>query len=519
MPIIRLLAAGALVLCLHSCSLVPAKLKRVSTHDAWVEKQDLQNLLAIALKDQETTSKHALAHFVGKWKREGYGTTGKLQMHPNEQAWTIRFESHSDKSSSIENFDKLYPAQDFEVKKIQHFKREGVGSPLVGFKANVHQEAIDRFYPPEGISRPLTAYAKKTGPHEVCIQLLNPLRNEEVPGKKLPLAADFSVPWAALLERTGSLWRTGVTDVLSRSSRPPQLYLTEAYDPDKEPLLMIHGLLSNQLIWAKISNQFWAEEEIRSRYQIWHYRYNTSAPALYSARLLRNQLRELRQLLDPNKTHAASQNMTLLTHSMGGIVGKALVLEPDNIFWKAAFKVPPEDLNLSDEDRQTLTNAFEWRAERSIGRIIFSNVPHRGSNYADTFIGNLGRLITKPPQPFAKFYQRISRDNPGVFTPEYEELGEGKLDSVSSLSPKQPTLAILNQLQPKHPVLFHSIIGDRGRKGPLKESSDGVVPYSSSWFPAAASEKVVPYGHGAFHHHGAIDEIKRILKLPRGKKK
>ncbi len=520
MIFVRLFTLGSLLFFLHSCSFLPAELKKIVNNNPLEKSANLPTLLATVLEDNQESSEHALAHFVEKWKQEDRGSTGTLQLYPNQEPWTVKFVTHSSTGNfELEHFDKLFPAEDFEVTKIKHFKREGVGAPLVGFSENYHQKPIDRFYPPEGISRALTAYAKKTGKREVSIQLYSPLHNETLPDQKTPLAGDFSVPWAAVLERTGSLWRTGITDVLSRSSRPPQLYLVEAYDPNKEPLLMIHGLFSNQIIWAKISNELWSEREIRSRYQIWHYRYDTSAPALYSARQLRNQIKEVRQLLDPKGKDLASRHMTLLTHSMGGLVGKSLVLEPKDAFWKAAFNIPHQQLKLSDEDRKVLGNAFEWTPEKSIGRIIFSNVPHGGSNYADNFIGRLGRLIAAPPQPFTKFYQRISKDNPGVFTPSYEALGNGKLDGIGSLSTKQPTLTILNRLRAPHPVIFHSIIGDRGREGPLEESSDGVVAYHSSHYPSAVSEKVVPYGHGAFEHHDAVDEIKRILKIPRGKKK
>ena len=139
-------------------------------------------------------------------------------------------------------------------------------------------------------------------------------------------------------------------------------------------------------------------------------------------------------------------------------------------------------------------------------------VPHRGSEFADNFVGKLGRLLTGPPKPFREFYERISSANPGAFTPEYEVLGKGRLDSVNALSPQQPTLRILADLPFAHPVKAHSIIGNRGKPGPLEESSDGIVPYSSSHLEGAVSERIVPEGHGAFHHPDAMTEIERILR-------
>ena len=109
------------------------------------------------------------------------------------------------------------------------------------------------------------------------------------------MAADFSAPWAALLARAGDLNRSRLSDVILRRSpkRPPRLYLMQPYDPNKEPLIMIHGLFSTPLTWAHLSNELWADDAIRRRYQIWHFLYNTSAPALYPGRILQGELREL----------------------------------------------------------------------------------------------------------------------------------------------------------------------------------------------------------------------------------
>ena len=108
----------------------------------------------------------------------------------------------------------------------------------------------------------------------------------------------------------------------------------------------------------------------------------------------------------------------------------------------------------------------------------------------------------------------MSATNPGVFTPAYEQLGRGKLDSVHSLSPRQPTLRIMADLPLAPGVQVHSIMGNRGRPGPVEQSSDGIVPYWSSHVEGAASELLVPTRHRAFRHPQAIAEIKRVLKLP-----
>lgn len=510
-------------LCLIGCAHAPAKLKRVIGL-GMDQQTSMHELLHVAVTNPDSIAgKRALGHFIERWQKEvrsAEGTISAPTIKATPHAYRVVFESSEFGAYPLSYFDDISLAADFKIQKLKHHQRAGVGTPLTALRENRHQDAIETFYPPEAITRPLTGVARlgvpQQGVQEVRISLLCPLVNSTVrqQGQTKPLAADFSVPWAALLARSGKLNQSRVLDMLTRTpKRQPQLYLMEPYDPRKEPLIMIHGLLSTPLAWAESSNELWSNEEIRKRYQIWHYLYNTSAPALYSARLLRTQLHELRQLLDPDGNDPAMQKTTLLTHSMGGLVGKALAVKPEKAFWLAAFKVPHETLRLSAADRVQLQDAFEWQPDPTIRRIIFIAVPHRGSSYADNTIGRIGSWITRPPSQFQAFYQRISESNPGVFTSDYEALGQGRLDSVSSLSPRQPTLRILADLPFQQGLEVHSIIGDRGKSGPLTQSSDGIVPYTSSHLDQAASELIVPSGHGAFRNPAAIAEVKRLLML------
>lgn len=512
---LSLLALAAL---LSSCAIAPAKVRRVMSHHA--EAETMIGLLERALGAPDSPEAcHALAHFVERWKEERGTNSGHLEK--NGLSYDIEFLGQDLGAYPLTYFDEIRPAQDYEIRKLKHHLRQGAGAPLVALRENLKREPLEIWFPPEVISRPLTALVdsdpERRGHKKVRIRLLCPLLNPTVTchGRKWPLAADFSVPWAAALSRTGKLNQSRILDMLRRMpSREPRLYLMEPYDPKREPLIMIHGLLSTPLAWAEMSNELWADEVVRSRYQIWHYHYNTSAPSLYSARLLHAQLKELRSLLDPDGDDPAFRKTTLLTHSMGGLIGKALVVKPGDVFWKAAFNVPPDTLKLAPDDRARLEDAFAWQPEKSVHRILYVAVPHRGSAFADNFVGRIGTWLTAPPTTFQSFYARISADNPGVFTPAYEELGRGRLDSVSSLSPRQPTLRILADLPYAQPVKIHSIIGDRGKPGPLEQSSDGIVPYQSSHLEGAQSEVIVPAGHSAFRHPAAQEEIKRVLKLP-----
>jgi hypothetical protein len=86
-------------------------------------------------------------------------------------------------------------------------------------------------------------------------------------------------------------------------------------------------------------------------------------------------------------------------------------------------------------------------------------------------------------------------------------------NSIWGLSPKSPLLLSLYPLPIQAP--FRSIIGNRGfDKVPLKDSSDGVVPYSSSHLAGAVSERIVPAQHVvACQNPETVQELKRILRL------
>lgn len=323
------LAGGA------GCSVVPAKIRVTSPVGS--SGESLGAILDEALSgDDQAERCLRLAEFVSEWfVRRDRASSGTVEHYPN--SFRITFRTGHPSSHLPDYFDELVPAHHVRVKRIERHTRTGVGGPLLALRENEGREQIESYYPPEAITRPVTAVvtgdSQEGSERHITIELFCPLAHETVlcGGKDQMVAADFSVSWAALLSRARALGKSRVADVFRTSPRrDPQLYLMQPYDPVKEPLIMIHGLIDTPLTWAELSNDLWADPEIRQRYQIWHYLYNTSAPALYAGRLLRNQLKELRPLLDPGLDDPAMQSTTLLTHSMGGIVGRSLIVEPGN---------------------------------------------------------------------------------------------------------------------------------------------------------------------------------------------
>lgn len=454
----------------------------------------------------------SLGSWISRIHRNG-DSSGPIEvgMAASGPRYSVRFRHDGPDIFAPHYFDRIELAARYGIEGLKHHRKGGVGVPLVGFRENRGRDPIEKWYPPEGIVRAVTAVAiagpSRDGVRQVEVCLINRLRSDSwmLAGKRQPLAADFTVPWAALLERTGSLQATGFTSVISQySGRKAGIVLMEEYDPKRTPLILIHGLFSTPLAWAELTNELWADPAIRQRYQIWHYLYPTHPPALYSARIMRRQLDELRRFLDPKGDDPAMRQTVIVTHSMGGLLGKSLVVAPRDAFWQAAFTRPLNALDLTPDERTTLQESFFWEPRPYVKRIIFCSVPFRGSTVATSWVGRIGQFFAAPTSQFQDFYRRIEKKNPGMLRGEYNLLASGKMSSIWGLSPKRRSMEILDGLPIIPGCAAHVIIG----------ASDPIVPRASAILPGAESTIEVPGGHGSFHQPQAIAEIRRILLLP-----
>src|SRR6185369_4353754 len=119
--------------------------------------------------------------------------------------------------------------------------------------------------------------------HRAVIELYDPLDTPQIAcGKrKLPLESDLSTPLAYFLDNpdfndsglsTTGLLFPGVAHKLSG------VYMLEPYDPQKIPVLFVHGLWSSPITWMEMFNDLRSQPEIRARYQFWFYFYPTGQP-------------------------------------------------------------------------------------------------------------------------------------------------------------------------------------------------------------------------------------------------
>ena len=124
-------------------------------------------------------------------------------------------------------------------------------------------------------------------------------------------------------------------------------------------------------------------------------------------------------------------------------------------------------------------------------------------------LGRVARLLVRVPQAVrARLYAIVSQNR--------RALAVGapirSTSSLDSLGPRDPLVAAINDVPLRSGVRLHSLLGNRGRRGPVERSSDGVVAYGSAHLPQAESERVVPAGHtGTLKSPQTADELARIL--------
>ena len=396
-------------------------------------------------------------------------------------------------------FTSFTPAGEVKLKTIKYQNRQdGIGGALVG----VHKKnPLEAFSPFVGITAPVTAVLDFKG-NDVTLTLVDPTEKTKAPvaGRERWLEADFSAPLAYYPQKSeyweGIMGALRVSDYMKTTG----LYMLQPYDPDRIPLIFVHGLISTPRMWRNVINELERDPVLRERYQCWVFAYPTGNPPLYSALRLREELEKIQQLY-PN-----SRDYVLVGHSMGGILSRTQVTTLNRSDWdvigadksKRFFaKVKKDDLI----DRSTI-----FEANPRIDRTIFICTPHRGSKMAVGTLGDLAvRLIALPVDLTTTLTGTVG-ESIAVITGDPNRLP----NSVLGLSPQNPTFKVLDARPIETP--HHSIIGDRG-KGGTPKSSNGVVEYWSSHLQSSKSEKIVPGPHGACELPETIEELRRLLHL------
>ena len=415
----------------------------------------------------------------------------------------------------------LNPADRFHVTGVPGFSHTpGEGTPLVGTlrpTLPVSCPGLVTASPVSGLTWAVTAVPRfdlPGGLPTVTLELYDPHTVGQVArpdGGSDPLAADYTTPLAVAVTRFQPQ-RRGLLGLVRGSDYFPAsgLFASEKPTPLKTPLVLVHGLISDPTDFATFANYLNTSPEVRRRYQVWVFYYPTSLPVAYAAMLLREDLEQFIQQLDPDGTRSALHRAVLVGHSMGGLLCRFAVSDGGDRYYHHFFHQPVDALQLSAPDRQLVRRTFYYRASPDVAQVVFIATPHRGSRLAVGPLGSLGRLLLHMPAAVRLRLQYILARNPTTIA------SKGRLrpgSSLDSLTPRAPAIAAVNEMPLRPGVRLHSVLGDRGRGGPRELSGDGVVPYASGHLPQAESEIIVPASHtGILKRPETAGEVIRILR-------
>jgi pimeloyl-ACP methyl ester carboxylesterase len=403
-------------------------------------------------------------------------------------------------------------------------RRPGVGVSLVACRKRRDTDGLEEYLPRVGTCLPLTAIVRF--PEQGCqgaecaarFELINSATTEtyETARGTLPLAADFTAPLAAIVDRTGMNGWDGLFDAIQGNEellKNTGFYTLEPYDAGKIPLVTVHGLFSNPLTWLDVHNELMGDPIIRKHFRVWHYLYPTNLPILENAKTFRQKLDELQGYLASHSVNGLTKRgMVVVGHSMGGLLTRTAVVDSAPLM--EYFLEDPKRVSKLDKDVADAVRSYlEFKPKPYIDRVVFVAVPHRGSSIADNWVGSIGRWLLSLPKAIVQRTVYVAREARNILRPDLQTAFDaGQATSIQGLSEKSPALQGLSKTTISSAIPFHSIIGDRGR-GDTPESSDGVVAYRSSHVDGAKSELIVPADHTAHAHPQALLEIRRILRV------
>src|SRR5438270_5413468 len=434
---------------------------------------------------------------------------GQLWNHPltltgNNSTYHLRLEPASHAVWAPNYFTSFELEQQIKEKLIRKENiQEGVGGALVGVRL---VNPPDKFAPRRGITAAVTATLDFHG-KDATLALRRPAKQPtaSVEGKTRPLAANFSAP-ISYYKPPSNLALVGLVGGFEAKHYPAQigLYFLQPYDPERIPLVFVHGLFSTPWTWVQTINGLQADPEIRKRHHFWEFAYPTGYPILYSALRLREELAKADQLYPNHKPYV------VVGHSMGGMLTHDQVITVTKDMWEKALGENAKHIFEGEPSNSLIVRATTFRANPRIQRVVFICTPHRGSDIASNGIGKIGiSLITLPTRLTSVIVDSLTSADLALITGSSKRLP----NSITGLKPTSPALPVINNVPISVP--YHSIIGDRG-KGNSPNSSDGVVAYWSSHLDGAQSERIVPGPHGSCELPQTIAELDRILRLHLG---
>src|SRR5438067_2693282 len=290
---------------------------------------------------------------------------GRLWNHPltltaDNKTYHLRLEPAGNAVWAPNYFTTFVGADQIKEKLIRKENiHEGVGGTLVGVR---RVNPPEKFAPPRGITAPVTAtldfHAK-----DATLALRRPAKQPSatVQGKVRPLEANFSAPLSYYQPPANPLF-IGLMGALRAAhyEKKTGLYFLQPYDPDRIPVVFVHGLISTPFTWVQTINGLQADPEIRKHYQFWVFGYPTGNPVLYSALRLREELAKVDKLYPNHRPYV------VVGHSMGGMLTHMQVITVTRAMWEKALGETAKSIFRENSSDSLVARATTFQANPQI---------------------------------------------------------------------------------------------------------------------------------------------------------
>lgn len=407
---------------------------------------------------------------------------------------------------------------DYELKNLKNrHTTAGLGVPIIAIrKASATPDPVEHYYT-KGMSFAATLVLRfhesgesSGGREDVSLQIFDPRESDGMVVSRtlMPLETDVSTPLARYLSnRDISLLDTWGFIRPDRAQDLAGLYMVQPYDPDRIPVLMVHGIWSSPMTWMEMFNELQADPEIRRKYQFWFYLYPTGEPIAFSAAGLREELRQVRDDCDPYRRNDKLDEMVVVGHSMGGLMSHMLTIDSGDRLWDTVSRKSVEELQASAEMKSEIRRVFFFEANPSIDRIVTIASPYSGSSFSNRFTRWVtGSFVWLPAKTYELTRVVFDQNND-----KWWDRVRAPKTSVDSLTKKSAVLTLIRDSSVPDDVKHHNIVGVRKGKD-ASSWTDGVVSYRSAHREDVTSEKVVPAGHReVLRHSETVLEVRRIL--------
>ncbi len=421
--------------------------------------------------------------------------------------------SHENFAARLQEFDEILLADQFRVRGLSVRNREpGIGTPLICVRPLNPEFGLRQATPATVLLRgPASLAELAEGKCIGSLELYHPIfdtTSTTIGGARVPLEMDITAFRAYTLTQS-RVWSLGKLGFLAPAERiPSQLILNQPYDPNRIPVVYVHGTFSSPVTWAEMVNTLAADPEVRKRYQVWSFVYGSGNPLVQSIGDFRTALTTMVHQLDPQGTNALLRQMVVIGHSQGGLLTKGTAVDAGDKLWRVVSTNRLEDLRIAEADREKLRRAVFLEPLPFVKRVVFIATPHRGSYLSSGLARRLAaRLVSLPGNLVSRskdMFQLVAGSDIGRFL-------HGRMPtSLDGMSPKNPGLLALADIPVVPGVTAHSIIAVEG-DGDYHKGRDGVVAYTSAHVDYAQSEFIVRSYHTCLDQPATIEEVRRIL--------